>query len=84
MQINSPHEIKFCSREAPKPIFSLAGEEIVFETKNGYSSHNKIALGVTGLSFEQDGSGCIFIAVTCGSGNEMVKLNSSIRPRNLP
>ncbi len=82
--IDDPGEIRFRYRDDPKLyIFRQSGEEIVFEAKNGYSSHNKIALGVTGLGFQIDDGGIVQITVVCGKENDQVTMVSNIRPRNM-
>ncbi len=84
VEITAPHEIKFRFKDDPKTyLFRRSGEEIVYESRNGYPSHNKIALGITGLSFEWDSGECIKITVVSGTGNEQVTMSSSIRPRNM-
>ncbi len=85
VQIYKPHEIRFWfTGDSKTHIFRLAGEEIVLETKNSHPSHNKIALGVTGLTFQLGGGGCILITLTSGTGQEKVTISSGIRPRNTP
>ncbi|HHX86761.1 MAG TPA: prepilin-type N-terminal cleavage/methylation domain-containing protein [Firmicutes bacterium] len=85
VQVTGSHEIKFWFSGDPKTyIFRQSGEEIVFETKNGYPSHNKIALGVTELFFNQDpAGGNIQITIVSGTGKEQVTLSCSICPRNV-
>lgn len=84
VQVTGPHEIKFWFKGDPRTyIFRQSGEEIVLETKNGYPSHNKIALGVTELNFQLDPGGSIQITIISGTGNEQVTLSSSICPRNM-
>jgi len=84
VQVADPHEVKFWFKgDSRTHIIRHSGEEIVLETKNGYPSHNKIALGITGLYFYQDISGNVQITIISGAGKEQVTLSSSIRPRNM-
>ena len=85
VQIIAPCKIKFWFKNDPGTyIIRQAGEEIVFERKNGSPSHNKIAQGIAILDFQPDPGGTIRVTIRSGTGNEQVTLSSGIYPRNLP
>lgn len=83
--IVKPDEIRFRFPNDPKIYtYRKSGEELVHESRNGGTSHTKIALGITGLTFAFDGEGNLHITVTAGKGAARITMGSSVRPRNIP
>ncbi|MGM0651707.1 MAG: PilW family protein [Bacillota bacterium] len=85
---NDNSEVRFkISPDVRTRRFRLAGEELIYEsypTGTFNYFHNKVALGITDLEFEQCNHGLLQVTLAAEIDNCRACLADSIRPRNKP